>query len=784
MAGEACDDGGTTAGDGCDGACGIEAGFSCTGSPSVCTPGCGDGNQSGSEACDDGNNAEGDCCSSTCQVEAGCEVEPNDTPPEANDFDSLSVFGRINGFINPGLEHDFFSITVPAGTQARLRAETVDGFNGSSCVGLTLDSNITITDANGDLLGSNDDINDDDYCSLVNVGGLQPGEYFIDLQISDFADPDPFDYTLELQLDFTVCGNNVLEDGEVCDDGNTMDGDGCSALCKLDVATPEIEPNKDPFDADTNGPYLPNVLITGTIMPIGDVDYFAITVPAFADIKIETFDPGSQSTCAAVDTEVTLFDVDGTSVLASDDDTGLEACSLIEPETSNSAHLPAGTYYVRVEEFSNDATLAGYNLLITFEALCGDNVTEGGEECDGGVDCDADCNRIPMCGDGSIDGAETCDDGNTTPLDGCNAFCQLEGLVPETEPNDTTVDADTNGPFTPDVFISGSIGAPGDLDYFAINLTGVADITVETFDATGPFSCNGVDTVLQLIDTDGVTLLEEDDEGGVDSCSLLDSAATVQLPAGTYYVRVEDYFGGVIDGYVLDVRVVALCGDGAVSGSEECDGGATCNPDCTRLQTCGDGFIDGTETCDDSNTMDSDGCSSGCQLEGVTPETEPNQTPAEADVIGPFTPELLFTGSIPTFTDADVFALNLTSAADLKIETFGASGPVLCNAETDTSVQLLAADGTTVIIEDDDDGPGPCSRIDSTLAPDAAARHLLPGIYYVRVTSFNNETLIPGYTLRITYNALCGDNVTEGSEECDDGGTVPGDGCDGVCEME
>ncbi|KYF92694.1 hypothetical protein BE20_11120 [Sorangium cellulosum] len=28
------------------------------------------------------------------------------------------------------------------------------------------------------------------------------------------------------------CGNEILEDGEVCDDGNTNDGDGCSADCK------------------------------------------------------------------------------------------------------------------------------------------------------------------------------------------------------------------------------------------------------------------------------------------------------------------------------------------------------------------------------------------------------------------------------------------------------------------------------------------------------------------------------------------------------------------------
>jgi len=32
----------------------------------------------------------------------------------------------------------------------------------------------------------------------------------------------------------SVCGNGILEEGEECDDGNNIDGDGCSALCKIE----------------------------------------------------------------------------------------------------------------------------------------------------------------------------------------------------------------------------------------------------------------------------------------------------------------------------------------------------------------------------------------------------------------------------------------------------------------------------------------------------------------------------------------------------------------------
>jgi len=32
-----------------------------------------------------------------------------------------------------------------------------------------------------------------------------------------------------------ICGNNIVEIGEQCDDGNTMNGDGCSSICQLEA---------------------------------------------------------------------------------------------------------------------------------------------------------------------------------------------------------------------------------------------------------------------------------------------------------------------------------------------------------------------------------------------------------------------------------------------------------------------------------------------------------------------------------------------------------------------
>ncbi|MFH2009627.1 MAG: DUF4215 domain-containing protein [bacterium] len=59
---EACDDGNTAAGDGCDSSCAEETGWSCTGSPSVCSPDtCGNASIDPLEVCD-GGNLGGETC--------------------------------------------------------------------------------------------------------------------------------------------------------------------------------------------------------------------------------------------------------------------------------------------------------------------------------------------------------------------------------------------------------------------------------------------------------------------------------------------------------------------------------------------------------------------------------------------------------------------------------------------------------------------------------------------------------------------------------------------------
>ncbi len=64
-------------------------------------------------------------------------------------------------------------------------------------------------------------------------------------------------------------------------------------------------------------------------------------------------------------------------------------------------------------------------------------------------------------------------------------------------------------------------------------------------------------------------------------------------------------------------EALAVCGDGILSGDEECDAGEDngddqqCKSDCTN-QVCGDGFVGPGEACDDGNDVDDDACSNAC----------------------------------------------------------------------------------------------------------------------------------------------------------------------------
>jgi len=244
---EACDDGNTASGDGCDGTCHIEKGFSCTGASSVCTPGCGNGTVGGSEGCDDGNTKDGDGCSSACQIEQGftcsgtksvcCipEVEPNDAYTLANGPVPEDVFtcGTISDFMT---DADYFSFTLPATGDLQVETYNAAGSN------VACDSNtITTLDLygpDGTTLIAHNDVSGVynpatgahlSYCSTIDptyypsVVGLPPGTYYA--RVSSMSTDNPY----LVKFHAILCGDGLVEWSEQCDGSPSCDA-SCVAV--------------------------------------------------------------------------------------------------------------------------------------------------------------------------------------------------------------------------------------------------------------------------------------------------------------------------------------------------------------------------------------------------------------------------------------------------------------------------------------------------------------------------------------------------------------------------
>ena len=92
-AGEVCDDGNTTPGDGCSATCTIEPGFECSNEStiSICRPICGDGIVTLGEECDDGVNDGGyDQCAPGCVLGPRCGdgiLQPGEDCDDGNRVD-------------------------------------------------------------------------------------------------------------------------------------------------------------------------------------------------------------------------------------------------------------------------------------------------------------------------------------------------------------------------------------------------------------------------------------------------------------------------------------------------------------------------------------------------------------------------------------------------------------------------------------------------------------------------------------------------------------------------
>ncbi len=256
-----------------------------------------------------------------------------------------------------------------------------------------------------------------------------------------------------------------------------------------------------------------------------------------------------------------------------------------------------------------------------------------------------------------------------------------------------------------------------------------------------------------------------------------------------------------------------FCGDGVVNNvAETCEppNTNTCNATCTARQpTCGDGFVTAPEACDDGNVIDGDGCSSTCEFEPAGQDLTDFGT-IVARVTAP-------TGGgnrdLETIRDDDRPPVTATSP-QRHYDTYDGDAP----AATDWIGYTFGADqlfGRVVFQEGLAFGDGGFFDTLGVQVRQGGVWVDVPNVIITPPYAGNNGvnfetyelafTPIAGDGIRIFGNpggsadfitvaelevfasaqaTNCGDGVVETGEQCDDGNTTSGDGCDRFCQTE
>jgi cysteine-rich repeat protein len=183
---------------------------------------CGDGFRDATEGCDDENLDAGDGCDAACEVETD-ENEPNDALAEAEVY-ADPFYGEIDP------EDDVDAVGFDLATRASVIVGTENLGDGSCTFGL-LDSFLELLDENGDSLAVDDD-GGEGLCARIVLPNLPVGHYTARISASPAGDTPIFPYRLLVVTD--ICGNGRKTLAEACDDGNVIDGDGCSATCQVE----------------------------------------------------------------------------------------------------------------------------------------------------------------------------------------------------------------------------------------------------------------------------------------------------------------------------------------------------------------------------------------------------------------------------------------------------------------------------------------------------------------------------------------------------------------------
>ena len=130
--------------------------------------------------------------------------------------------------------------------------------------------------------------------------------------------------------------------------------------------SPTSSPSGDSYEPDDSSAQATNITSgspqTHSIYPVGDEDWFSFTLATPSEVLLETSGTNGN------DTRMWLYD-SNLSQIEYNDDGGAGYFSLID-RVCDTDELPAGTYYVKIDEYGDNNTITSYSISLTV-TTCG-----------------------------------------------------------------------------------------------------------------------------------------------------------------------------------------------------------------------------------------------------------------------------------------------------------------------------------------------------------------------------------------------------------------------------
>ncbi len=739
-------------------------------------PKCGNFKVEPGETCDDGNSNDNDGCSGSCKLESAFEGDICPGKSLVLQTSGSKLHASVSGSTKTA--YGQYGSACGGGSGKDVVYTFTPSSSGKAVVKLTADYPAIVS-----ARSTCDVATSESKCADIAAptGGTTTIEVpaFQNTPVFLFVDGyggTSGDYTLDVEISLAACGNGIAELPEACDDGNNVDGDGCSATCTLESGGTIKQCPGQPFLLTGPAGQPRKISFAGNTLTDGEATQGATGGCVFSNGVNVVYALKSDVTGAVKAELLTAYAKSGLHARSDCGDSDYQlACTQRDTPGASKLEFPVKAnewFYLFVDGYQLQSNVLGgpYTLDVTLTpAECGNHV---------------------------LDGDEQCDDGNTVAGDGCAPGCVLEpvtgidlcpgralDLTPQPDGSrNGRISASTVGLANNHTLCNGSSGPDA---VFAV-----------TPDIDGYLTANVKAAFRASVSIRTACSEKLEDGGAAPGTNVLACSYKLAAPSSNQATQpwvIEGVGNGpkstgtpVLAGQTYWLVVDGASSDAGSRGVFELDVRV-------RPPTCGNGILEGAETCDDGGTDDGDGCDATCKVEPITSRSTCSDAEAITLVetapgtyamsLASGTTNLLANSNMTTSSSSTdpcfapgrnaFFKVTAPTAGVLRATAKSSAFDVVLNYRKPTCALLTA--------------PFMCANNsergnEETLATPVAAGEI---VYVVVDSKGAND--FGRFTLDVSLTPSgCGDGffVPSATEECDDGNNVSGDGCSATCKVE